>query len=254
MGWVLRHTAIFDYYQCEELNTSRTIQAITAKNAGNMALHTGDEPREVVFRRDRFLASLRLQLRDLVAADQVHGTQTLLINRKMKGNGAFSPVDAIPGTDALITRDKGVVLSVFTADCLPIFIHDPAAPAVAVVHAGWRGVIGNIAGKTIAEMAADFKTDPAAYRVGIGPSICGNCFQVGADLAEKFARLYPETVRRDQFGYHVDLRMAAAVTLRDAGVKSISVIPVCTACEEESLFSYRAAAAAGRMMGIIALV
>lgn len=255
MSWIFHECERISYYQCEALNHPGLIQAFTTRRAGNMALHTGDAPAEVKKRHHLFLQCLGLDDGNLVAARQVHGVQVALIDRNTPGRGATDLGDLIPDTDALITREPGVVLSIFTADCLPIFIYDPVTPAIGIIHAGWRGSLARIAAITVERMVEHFGTDPGRCLAGIGPAICRECFQVSPELADTFSKEIPEAVICNATGCYVDLPLFNAKVLQSVGIMeaSIDYSKLCTVCHPGEFFSYRASQSPGRMMGVIAL-
>ena len=256
MTWqTVEHNGM-NYYQCPELNNSQVVQACSDRSFGNMALHTGDNQVEVVRRRELFLKGLGLTLDDLVAATQIHGTRIAVVNRSMAGYGARNPATALPDTDGLVTRERGLVLSIFTADCYPIFLYDRQTPAVGLVHAGWRGTINRIVERAVSTMTNQFGTDPRHLQVVFGPAICGECFRVHQEVASQFEQVYPETVHDDQLGYRVDLAEFNCRLLEDCGISRDRIINsnLCTVCTAGRFFSYRAeAGTTGRLMGIIAL-
>lgn len=256
MGWIETKAAGLEIYQCRELNDHQAIQAFSSRQTGNLALHTGDAPQRVVNRRRLWLEALGLSLDRLVSGIQVHGTNIAMIEETDAGAGAWEIDGAIRETDALITKSAGIILATFTADCLPIFIYDPVTPAVAVVHAGWRGALGGIAALTIKRMNQEYGTDPGNCRVGIGPSICGDCFRVGPELAERFGAIHPQTAFGDETASKVDLQAFIRLELQEMGVKPDHIYDsgLCTACRPDRFFSYRAESGeTGRMMGIISL-
>lgn len=130
MGWVETNLSGISFHQCQELNDHQVIQGFSARDSGNMALHIGDDLNKVIARRKSWLKALGLSLEQLVAGVQVHGTRVASIEETAAGSGAFSLNGAIPETDALITKKPGIILATFTADCIPIFIYDPAMPAI----------------------------------------------------------------------------------------------------------------------------
>ena len=156
----------------------------------------------------------------------------------------------------MITRERGLILAIFTADCLPIFIYDPQTPAIGIVHAGWRGTIAGITKLTLAKMVQEFKTDPENCLVAIGPSICATCFKVAPDVADQFRAENPQIVMPTETGYQVDLGAFNAHLFQTGGVKPEHVFrtDLCTSCRRTEFFSYRAeGGTSGRMMGIISL-
>lgn len=256
MGWIETERSGISFYQCRELNDEQVIQAFSTRNSGNLALHTGDDSDKVIERRKLWLKALELNLDNLVSGVQVHGTGVALVDETAAGSGAFSLNGAIRETDALITNRGGIILAVFTADCIPIFIYDPATPAIAVVHAGWRGAINGITMLAIRRMKDEFGTILDNCHVAIGPSICSACFKVDRQLAERFSAIHAQIVTEDESGSKVDLKAFIRLELTGIGVNPdrIHDAGLCTGCQSERFFSYRAEhGVLGRMMGIIAL-
>ncbi len=97
-----------------------------------------------------------------------------------------------PEGDALISNQPGVLVAVKTADCVPILLADPVTHSVAAVHAGWRGTAAEILSATLRQMSEKWGTRPADVHAAIGPAIGGCCYEVGADVAQRFAELIPE--------------------------------------------------------------
>ncbi len=256
MGWVETNHSGITFYQCRELNNRQVVQAFSTRDSGNMALHIGDESDQVVARRQSWLKALGLDLNQLVSSMQVHGTKVALVEETAAGSGASSLNGAIPDTDGLITNKPGFVLATFTADCVPIFIYDPVTPAIAVVHAGWRGTIDGIATITLKSMVQKLSVIPGDCLVAIGPSICGACYRVDQQLADRFGAVHAQTVIKDESGFRVDLPAFNRLNLITAGVNPDHIFEakLCTNCRADRLFSYRSDhGKTGRMMGIIAL-
>ena len=186
--------------------------------------------------------------------------------------------------DGLITATPGLLLGIQTADCLPIIPVDPKRRAVGVFHAGWRGTVKRIVEKGLGEMHRCFGSRARDLKAAIGPGIHGCCYEVGADVREKFesqfayaAKLFREVEESDPVrekypmlfltarapGHSVlpkkiflDLVEANRQQLLAAGVpaKSIEASPLCTNCNTDILFSYRAEKGkTGRMMGVVGI-
>jgi len=155
--------------------------------------------------------------------------------------------------DALISSLPGLTLAIRTADCLPVLIADARNQTVAAVHAGWRGVIREVAPKAIETMARQFGSRPEDLTVVLGPSIGACCFEVGPEVAIQFTRLFPE--RQDlSVRTKIDLTEAIVRQLRRIGVPSgqIASSQLCTYCESRAFHSYRRdGEAAGRMISAI---
>ena len=160
--------------------------------------------------------------------------------------------------DGMITDVPGALLTVFGGDCPPVYIADPVRRAVGLVHAGWRGTLGRIPEVAIANMIVRYGCDPADMYVAIGPGICRDCYEMGDEVYEEFARewstweadrILSRYPAKDAEGkeipggkYHLDLREANRMTLIRAGIPEdhIAVSNVCTKCNADIFYSYRA--------------
>jgi len=125
---------------------------------------------------------------------------------------------------------------VFVADCLPIAL--VSDDAVAMVHAGWRGLAEGIVAEGIAAVGG-------APRAVIGPGIGPCCYEVGDEVRERFGA---EAAR----GRRLDLKLAARRALEDAGAVDVQDVDLCTACHPELFFSHRRDnGVTGRQAGIV---
>ena len=180
---------------------------------------------------------------NLATVRQVHSNNILLADHSgLLGEG-----------DALISNKPGIMLSVRTADCLPILIADVRNRAVAAVHAGWRGTLLEILPKTIREMADKFGSRAEDLVIAIGPGIGACCFEVGPEVAAQFAGLFPERSDLDQ-RTKVDLVETNLRLLgRNGGrMRQIATSGLCTCCRPDLFHSYRRDRdAAGRQVSMI---
>ena len=115
----------------------------------NMSFSAGDDPAAVRENRRRFLTLLGADPKKAVSCHQVHGTDIFEMGRDDAGRGALSAETAVPACDGLITREKGLPLTMNFADCTPLLFYDPEHRAAGIAHGGWRGTAGDIAGKTV---------------------------------------------------------------------------------------------------------
>ncbi len=166
----------------------------------------------------------------LVYARQVHETRIVVHDRVAKGVR-----EAEGGADGHATADPGVLLAVTVADCVPVYLLDSDARAVALLHAGWRGTAAGILPRGIALLEQRWGADPGGLLVHLGPAICGACYEVGPDVFGALGLEVPPHAAP------VDLRRALARQARAAGVppESISVSALCTLCGDGNLFSHR---------------
>ncbi len=182
-----------------------------------------------------------------IRARQVHS------DRVVKVDGAW-PGEP-PEADALITNRPGLMLSVRTADCLPILIADGRNKAVAAIHAGWRGTVAGIAVKTVAALRGEYGSRPEDLWAAIGAGIGNCCFEVGPEVTEQFQQFFPE---RDMSGrIRIDLVEANRRQLAGAGIQPghIRVFNGCTKCGADLFHSWRRdGSASGRMTAAIGIV
>jgi YfiH family protein len=177
----------------------------------NIGLLTGDERPRVEENRRRLAAEAGADPERLSWPRQVHGAAVVRAN----GRGAEA--------DAIWTDEPGVGLVVVTADCLPIaLVRTDGTPAIALVHAGWRGLADGVVENAVGALGG-----PVAAVVGPGIGAC--CYQVGPEVAERFGESGPT----------LDLRAVAEGALRRAGVDEVAHVDLCTACDEDRFFSHR---------------
>jgi hypothetical protein len=193
---------------------------------------------------------------------------------------------AQPAGDALLTDQAGILLSVRTADCLPVLLVDPKRRAVAAVHAGWRGALARIVEKAVGEMRRVYGSEPQSLLAVLGPSIHVCCYEVGQEVEEAFQGRFP---RADKFfrkrseppglhsprppisflnmqapGHHVtgalaihlDLVAAAQDQLLGAGLAphQVAAVNFCTACRTDLFYSCRQeGSGAGRVLAVIGI-
>ncbi len=164
---------------------------------------------------------------NLILANQVHEAGVKWVDANTK-----SPV---PKTDALITKERGLWLGIETADCVPILIFDPKKKIIAAIHAGWRSTVYRIVPETIEKM----KSFTDTLVVGIGPAICGQCFEVGEEVAKHFSEDVKEQISDDK--WQVNLWEANKMQLLEMGVleHNIEILDLCTHENKDSLYSYR---------------
>lgn len=207
----------------------------------NLGIHRGDKPKNVLDNYKILGRVLDFRLTDLVFTRQTHTDIVRRVTRENAGEGLFLPVE--PECDALITDEPGLVLAAFTADCTPILLHDPVTGAVGAVHAGWRGTVAGIAGKTVKAMCDACGCKPGDIRAAIGPNIGQCCFETDRDVPDGVLAVLGEAgerfIRKTGMKYHVDLKGVNRELLTRAGVQHIEVSTACTACDPDRFWSHR---------------
>lgn len=226
----------------------------------NLAMHNGDIIEKVIDNRKLFCNAIEINYHNIVTAEQIHGDHIVYVNEEHIGKGSVSYEDAIKGTDALITNCRNVPLMLFFADCVPVIIVDPIKKAIAVSHAGWKGTVKKIAQKTILAMEKNFQTQSQDCLIGIGPSIGQCCYEVDEVVVDEFKKEFKEKtdlcIKKYRNKWKLDLWMANKLQLMEIGVKeeNIDCSNVCTSCNSDLFFSYRADhGSTGRIAAIISL-
>jgi YfiH family protein len=216
-------------------------------NSLNLAGHVGDDPACVDANRMKLLDAIGIGalFERLTTAEQVHGTQVSRVGTAQAGAGASTQggPHPIPRTDALWTSERGVPLLMFFADCVPIILVHPAGPAVAVVHAGWRGAAAGIAGIAAQQLAQGQGT--SEILAFIGPHIGPCCYEVGPELVSHFDNSFVTITAAPP---HLDLGAAVAADLERSGVPRGRQchLGICTAHNTDRFYSYRADGITGR--------
>lgn len=217
----------------------------------NLGRLSGDQLDPVLRNRRYFSEHVGFTVRHILQMD--HGVEVAWLQQ---------PEDVLRTwpADACITNHPQVALALTTADCVPIFFHDPEAEAVGLAHAGWRGTVAGIAQETVRAMVRQLGARPERIRVGVGPHISECCFEVGREVQQTFSQTYGEVEwirpqgREDK--WNIDLREANRYWLLQAGIlpEHIAMCPLCTSCREDLFYSYRRdRGVTGRQLSAIAL-
>jgi len=217
------------------------------------------ENRETVTRNYHiFCKACDIDTDSLVMDSYEHGTIILPVTAADCGRGfARQP---LPPCDGMVTNDPACCLMTGHADCMAFYCYDPITRSIGLAHAGWRGALNRIGANLIAAMQTHYGADPKDIRVGVGPSICPTCFEVGEDVAELFDAAYPglplrgasssigapawlapQGQTRGEKKTTIDLWKVACCQFFEAGVlpEHLQLMGVCTAEEESRLFSHR---------------
>jgi polyphenol oxidase len=267
-----------------ELAANRNAADAENQNGKERVLNLGftewDSREHVLENRAKFFAVLGAGKMRVAALRQIHSDIVYVV-----GAADFRQGEKSSQGDALITREPGVLLTIQTADCIPILLADTRNRAIAAIHSGWRGTAQRIAEKTLGRMQMEFGTRPLEVIAALGPGIGGCCYEVGHEVVKEFTAKFPNA--RNWFtgpfdalengendpnwlpwltmrppGHappapraHLDLIAANRAILTGAGIapENISSSGFCTACRGDLFFSYRCEHSTGRLMAAIAI-
>jgi YfiH family protein len=261
----------------------------------NLGFTAGERRTQIERNRRRFLAQIGASQFALAALRQIHSGRAFLVERDADGNLVYCPSGfslpargrgtLLPG-DALLTCQAGILLSVRTADCLPLLLVDPQRRAVAAVHAGWRGALARVIEKAVGEMRRLFGSRPEKLHAALGPAIRACCYEVGEEVVDAFQgniahaerfffhpsqasalsprpralslmfALPPGHGPDDACRPHLDLVAVARQQLRSGGLAARNIVDsgLCTACRTDLFYSYRREGSrAGRLMAVIGI-
>jgi YfiH family protein len=187
----------------------------------------------------------------VVTVNQVHGETIVTVD-----SGNFGNMGSV-AADALITKAAGLAIGIETADCVPVLLVDPASPAVAAVHAGWRSTVKMIVRKTVQRMADEFDSDPGRLIAAIGPAIGPECYEVDepvmGPVREAFRFWNDVVTPRGTGKWGLDLAKANRLELMQSGLmeRNIHSLGMCTSCRRDLFYSFRAEGRTGRMLSAI---
>ena len=231
----------------------------------NLSFTRGDSEEAVTENFARMATALDAQNGDIVCTYQTHTVNVRAVGRSDRGKGVTRERD-YRDVDGIITDEPGVVLACFMADCVPLLFADPAHHAIDAAHAGWRGTVSGMAIKMVQAMQEQYGSEPATLLAAIGPSVCGDCYEVSEDVAMRardalwklpaskgneraMCTDVPEEKHSDavlrpadkEGKYLLDLHALNRLMLLHAGLQpqNIFVTDICTCCNPELLFSHR---------------
>jgi YfiH family protein len=215
------------------------IHAFSTSELGTMRRHDGQL---LTSQRRSFASEVGLDPSAMAVVGAVHGSDVV----RADDPGVYD------GVDGLVTERPGLALFATYADCYPILVYDPRQRAVGLAHAGWRGTLAGVAESTVRAMENEFGSRPTDLLVGIGPGICGACYEVGDEVASHF----DTGVKRANGGgtWLLDLAEANRAQLEAAGVRRAR-IQIHGACTKETPYlpSHRRSPDGSRFGCLVAL-
>jgi YfiH family protein len=209
----------------------------------NLGVRTDDDAAAVVENRTRLCAAVDADPDGATMAWQRHGATVT----RAEPRGIVTPGTVYDHCDGLWSDEPGRGMLLLTADCMPIAIAraDDRRPALAILHAGWRGLLAGVAASGVRALGG------GALAAAIGPCIGPCCYEVGDEVAEPYREAFGDDVVRDG---RLDLGKAAERALRAAGVARVDRLDMCTSCHADRFFSHRRDRGCTGRQGVIAYV
>jgi YfiH family protein len=208
----------------------------------NLGMLTKDEPDHVIENRRRLAAAAGADPERATMTWQQHGTRVV----RAAPTGFLVAGRPFVRADGLWSDEPGQPMTLVTADCLPIAIaRTGGEPALAVLHAGWRGLASGVVAEGCRTLGGD------GLAAAIGPGIGPCCYEVAEEVAEQFRARFGGSVLA---GRKLDLWTVAELALREAGCTEVQRTDLCTACDERRFFSHRRDQGLTGRQGIIGYV
>lgn len=209
----------------------------------NINRYCGDDETAIARNMELLGNEINVSTSRIIMPHQTHGTEVRQIAEDFLTLPDEVKTMILDGVDALMTNVKGICIGVSTADCIPVIIYDPVHHAAAAVHAGWRGTVKRIAGKTVDMMRLSFGSRPADLKAVIGPGISLEAFEVGDEVYEQFssAGFDMEPISRRETKWHIDLPACNKMQLQAHGVPETNILDtgICTYSNTDDYFSAR---------------
>lgn len=246
---------ILDKYELQVLTTTSS-GGVSQGNyeSMNLCTHSGDSLSNVEENRSRLAKHFGVDDTCLFIPYQTHQDKVKVIDQKFLKLSKDEQSSELYGIDALITKERRVVIGITTADCVPIVMYDSINHALGVVHAGWKGTVSHIGAKTVRKMAEIFSSHPSDLKVVIGPSISQEMFEVGDEVGDVFANagfiLEDISIRKPETGkLHIDLWKANLLSLIEEGLllDNIKISGICTYKSPEFFSARRQTIMSGRI-------
>lgn len=236
----------FPRYELAEWRERYGVVAGITGRPFDLGLWTRDPVGEVMTRWRRFRDALGFGR--YILGHQCHATDVAW-HPSAPAAGRSSEWIVADRIDGHATDAGGTCLLVTVADCIPVYLVDPARRAIALLHSGWRGSAGGILARGVALLAERAGSAPADLVMHLGVGICGPCYEVGAEVVEGVG------LRADGDGpWHVDLRERLLHQAGQLGVRTTSVSAWCSAHDRDRFYSHRASGGAdGRMVAYLGL-
>ncbi|MFF5996375.1 peptidoglycan editing factor PgeF [Lysinibacillus sp. KU-BSD001] len=244
------------YMNNEKVIAGTTMKNIEVPEQNNMALHICENTAAVINNREQLAKMIGCEVQDFVCAEQTHSKNFYKVTSNDRGKGAFTMDNAIANTDALYTYERGILLTSFSADCVPVLLYNEKSGVIAAIHSGWQGTVKEVTPQLLHQLIEIEQNPAEGFWVYIGTALSQQKFEVDRDVYEQFKALG----YADEFiyyhaktnKYHIDNQQTVKKQCELAGIPAnqIAIDDTCTFLHEKG-FSYRQDKKSGRHMSFI---
>lgn len=211
----------------------------------SLGLWSDESVGQVIGRWRAFCAAFAHRFPTVILSHQIHGTDVRWHAGRLDG---WLVLDSVDGH---ATAEPGALLTITVADCVPVYLVAPDKGAIALLHAGWRGIAGKLLerGVQVLKQRSFVRSSDIVMHCGVG--ICGQCYEVGSEVAEALYATLRERPPDVGVG-HVDLRAILARQAAELDIGRVTVSPWCSAHDRGRFFSHRASGGRdGRMVAYL---
>ncbi len=227
----------------------------------NLSFSVNDDPEIVMKNREALASYLHTDLNHMIALSQTHSTNIKEIKREDAGKGMHGRHPDLYNYDACYTKERGIFLMTFHADCTPVLLYCPDIPLVCAIHSGWKGNVSEITYKSIQYLIEHEHINPTKIHAYIGPSIEFRNFEVGQDVIDLVNAMHFDAsdcykARENKPGkYLFDGKklVKKQLLLHNVKEENITISPYCTIENNDLFYSYRVEKLSGRNATMIKL-
>jgi hypothetical protein len=237
------------FYHSKQLSSfNQLAHAFTTTSSGNLAFHVGDSKPTVLQNHSKLAFDFGYNQARLTYMNQIHSNKVVTITQEN--------INSTPSCDALITNLTNAPLMVMVADCSPVLLFDAKQGVIAAIHAGRAGAFSNIIKESIESMSNSFDSKAKDLVATIGASIGVCCYEVGKEIEDEAKILSLEYALKHRDGRrYLDVNAILKQQLLSCGVveENIEFANICSSCNTDTYYSYRASGQTGRFAGVIML-
>ena len=226
----------------------------------NLSFSQGEDYEIVLKNRELLASTLHTDLDHMIALNQTHSTNIVEIKKEDAGKGMRYKCPEFNETDASYTKERGIYLLSFHADCTPVLLYCPDIPLVAAIHSGWKGNVAEITHKSIQYLIDHEHIDPTKMYAYIGPSIEYRNFEVGQDVIDLVNKMsfdasdcYTKKDIPGKYLFNGKKLVYKQLKLHQVPDENITVSPYCTIENNDLFYSYRVEKTGGRSVSLIKL-
>lgn len=241
----------------DEIIAGTTLRDPSLPENANMALHACSQKEEVLKNRRMLSEQLGIAMNQWTFAIQTHSDHIHEVTKADMGKGSIVYEDGIADCDALYTKEAGIAIGVFHADCVPVLLYDPYTGIIAAIHSGWQGVVSEITRKCVQHLIDKEHIDTSYLRAYIGPAIAHRSFEIKEDVIARIQAMSFDTtpyLKLQQDGRaFADNKGLTMQMLLNLGVSRdhITINPNDTFPKNDAFFSYRRDHSCGRHLSFI---